>query len=197
MPSNFRGSPQLADHTLPTEKAVTPSQSLIMRDLNRHIRRHKPSYNPVTCLGIFMWWRRVSSRFRHRPSESQWKTSLPGQIKRPLFRAFLRLPLRAIHLQRTGLTKSCHTSVDLSTGRFFPAGRSIAGCGTAALGRMAFAYRLIRSDAGESGDVRETGTNRRNALTPATHPKTPIPQARPFGFLMAPAQKRPEPRRWK
>ena len=33
---------------LGSEKAVTPSQPLIIRDLGRNICRHKPSYNAVT-----------------------------------------------------------------------------------------------------------------------------------------------------
>jgi hypothetical protein len=39
------------------------------------------------------------------------------------------------------------------------------------------AFGLIRSGAGESGDVKETGTNRHSGPTPATHPRTAIPQA--------------------
>jgi hypothetical protein len=43
------------------------------------------------------------------------------------------------------------------------------------------AFRLIRSGAGESGDVKEPGTNRRNGPTPATHPE--MPTSAPFSDI--------------
>ena len=48
--------------------------------------------------------RRLKGNMHQNPSSSKAKFR-PSvvQIKRPLFRAFLRLPIRAIHLQQTGL----------------------------------------------------------------------------------------------
>ncbi|MGA2177146.1 MAG: hypothetical protein ABSH38_19395 [Verrucomicrobiota bacterium] len=55
----------------------------------------------------------------------------------------------------------------------------------ASLRPMPLAFRPIRSGAGEAGDVKETGTNRRNGPTPATQPEIPTSEDRPLTLTLS------------